>query len=240
METAVKEEEFDIAAIATQNVERSKEELRVGTIDEEQFLSFSIDKDLYGIDIMHVKEILSYTDIARVPMTPDYIKGVMNLRGSVVPVIDLARRFHQRGRDVTRLTCIIVIEVEQAVGEPVDIGMVVDSVDKVVSIAKTNMEKSPEFGTKIKPEFLQFMGKVEESFVPVLNLANVLNLDELSKFDIAKEKFQSLEKKMKKASELEKSKIALEETNEETKKEINQKITDEENTQANKEKVNKN
>ena len=194
---ATAEKEFDIAALATRDVERSKEDARAGLTSEDQFLTFTIKNDLYGIDILHIKEILSYTNIAKVPMTPDYLKGVMNLRGNVVPVIELARRFSQATEPLTKLSCIIIIEVDQTVGEPVDIGIVVGSVDKVVAIAKVDMEKSPEFGTKIRPEFIKFMGKVEDSFVPVLSIPHVLNMEELAKFDIAYEKFHKLEKKMK-------------------------------------------
>ncbi|MDH5716458.1 MAG: chemotaxis protein CheW [Spirochaetia bacterium] len=201
METTT-EEEFDIAALATESVERSKEELREGTVNEQQFLTFTIKNDLYGIDILHVKEILSHIEIARVPMTPEYIKGVMNLRGNVVPVIDLAKRFEQKTSQITRLTCIIVIELRQeGLEEKTDIGIVVDTIDQVVGIAENNMEKSPEFGAKIRPEFIDFMGKVEDSFIPVINITKVLNIEELSNFDIAKNKLNTEKKKLIKEAE---------------------------------------
>jgi len=147
--------------------------------DENKFLTFNLTGDIFGINILVIKEILEYGEITHIPMVPDYIRGVINLRGSVVPVIDLASRINGTQAPVDRRTCIVIIEVEHD-ERTIDIGVVVDAVSEVLHISKENIEPAPSFGAKIRTDFISGMGKIKEKFVVLLNVASVLSIDELA------------------------------------------------------------
>ena len=148
-------------------------------MDQQQFLTFVSAGETFGISILAIKEILEYGHLTHVPMMPDYVRGVMNLRGSVVPVIDLSSRM---GRDVTassKRTCIVIVEVEHD-DEVLDIGVVVDAVNEVIEIPAESIEAAPPFGASIRTDFIAGMGRIDDKFVVLLDVGNVLSIEELS------------------------------------------------------------
>lgn len=152
----------------------------VMTDEELQYLTFVLNGEMFAIGIMSIKEIIEYGSLTEVPMMPDFIRGVINLRGSVVPVIDLSARFGRKVTEVSRRTCIVIIEAEATDGTKQDIGVMVDSVSEVLEIPKSEIEPPPAFGAKIRVDFIQGMGKVAGEFVIILNANKVLSVDELS------------------------------------------------------------
>ena len=147
------------------------------TADRSQYLSFSLAGGEYGIEILNVKEILQYEDITRVPSTPAWMRGVINVRGSVVPVIDLAVKFGFAETPVTKRTCILVFETNID-GIPTVLGLMTDSVTAVIELAPADIEETPSFDTRVSVEYLLGMGKVGKGFVLLLDLAKVLSADE--------------------------------------------------------------
>lgn len=142
-------------------------------------LTFSVSDDVYGVGISSVKEIIEYPSLTSVPMTPDFIRGVINLRGNVVPVIDLAVRLGKDSRKSGKRSCVIIVELE-ADGEMSDVGFVVDAVNEVVDIDDNDIEAAPSFGAKIRADFISGMGKRNDNFIIILELERVLSIDELS------------------------------------------------------------
>ena len=146
--------------------------------EEAQYLTFLLGGEMYAIGILHIKEIIEYGSLTEVPMMPAFIRGVINLRGAVVPVADLAARFGRKQTEITRRTCIVIIEVETD-EEKHDIGVVVDAVSEVLEIPDAEIEPPPSFGTRIRADFINGMGKVKGKFVIILSVNNVLTLDDL-------------------------------------------------------------
>ena len=150
------------------------------TIEEDhQYLTFLLGGEMFAIAILNIKEIIEYGSLTEVPMMPSFIRGVINLRGSVVPVVDLSSRFGRSRTEVSRRTCIVIIEVENG-DEKHDIGVMVDSVSEVLEIPRSEIEPPPAFGAKIRVDFMAGMGKVAGKFVIILNANKVLSVDELS------------------------------------------------------------
>ena len=143
-----------------------------------QYLTFRLDNESYGIEVSQVREILDKSSITKVPRTPDYMLGVINLRGSVVPVIDLRAKFELGAIEKTRDTCIIVLEIMQD-GEPLIIGTQSDSVQEVVDIASDQIEPPPTIGTSLDIEFIQGMAKHNDDFVMILNIDRIFSATEL-------------------------------------------------------------
>ena len=154
------------------------------TQEPQQYLTFMLGGEVFAIGILHIKEIIEYGQLTTVPMMPTFIRGVINLRGSVVPVIDLSVRFGRAPVEVTRRTCIVIIEINNG-DEHQDIGVVVDSVSEVLEIPASQVEPAPAFGAKIRTDFIQGMGKVNERFVIILNVLNVLSVEEMSQLTMA-------------------------------------------------------
>jgi purine-binding chemotaxis protein CheW len=148
------------------------------TQDQQQYLTFMLGGEVFAIGILAIKEIIEYGNLTEVPMMPDYIRGVINLRGSVVPVVDLSARFGRKNTELTRRTCIVIIEVASDQEKQV-IGVVVDAVNEVLEIQAEQIEPPPAFGAKIRTDFIRGMGKVEGKFVIILNVDNVLSIDDL-------------------------------------------------------------
>lgn len=146
---------------------------------QNQFLTFQLSGETYGLAILGIKEILEYESITHIPRVPSYIHGVINIRGSVVPVINLANRLGRDSEDVGRRTCIVIAEVLHE-EEPMDVGIVIDAVNEVLEIPATEIEPAPSFGARIRTDFIMGMGKVHDSFVILLNVEKVLSIDELS------------------------------------------------------------
>jgi len=152
--------------------------------DVNQYLTFILGGEVYGVSILVIKEILEYHEPTMVPMMPDFIRGVINLRGSVVPVVDLSLRLGKTSTEVAKRTCVVIIEIQHE-EERMEIGVVVDAVNEVLDIAPENIEAAPNFGAKIRTDFINGMGKVDEEFVVLLNIDHVLSIEELSMLDSA-------------------------------------------------------
>ncbi len=149
-------------------------------LQQQQFLTFMLSGETYAIGILHIKEIIEYGQVTAVPMMPEFIRGVINLRGRVVPVVDLAARFGQKTTAVGKRTCIVILEIEADSDERQDIGVVVDAVNEVLEIPQEEVEPAPAFGAKIRTDFIQGMGKVSGRFVIILNVNRVLSAEELA------------------------------------------------------------
>lgn len=145
----------------------------------DQYLTFMLGGEVFAIGILSIKEIIEYSSLTEVPMMPACIRGVINLRGAVVPVIDIAVRFGRGAAPVTKRTCIVIIEVT-ANGERQDVGVIVDAVNEVLEIPIADIEPPPTFGAQIRTDFMRGMGKVNQKFVILLDVNHVLKLDELA------------------------------------------------------------
>ena len=143
-----------------------------------QYLTFMLGGDAYAIGILSIKEIIEYTPMTEVPLMPACIRGVINLRGAVVPVMDLQVRFTQPANPVTKRTCIVIVEVSTPEGQQV-MGVVVDAVNEVLDIDSADIAPPPAFGTRIRTDFISGMAKVRGKFVVVLDVNRVLDLDDL-------------------------------------------------------------
>lgn len=147
-------------------------------VQSQQYLTFVLAGEVFAIGILAIKEIIEYNSPTSVPMMPGYLRGVINLRGLVVPVIDLAVRFGRPASPVTKRTCIVIVEIELD-GERYDIGAVVDAVNAVVEIAPGEIEPPPSFGARIRADFIAGMGKIDGRFVILLDPKHVLAPAEL-------------------------------------------------------------
>ncbi len=143
-----------------------------------QFLSFRISGEEYGVGILRVREIIEYDTVTRVPGTPPSIRGVINLRGHVVPVIDLVVRFGGPPTRVSRRTCIVIVELEVE-GESTPMGIIADEVCEVVDFHDGDIEEAPSFGTAVKVDYLIGMGKSGKNFVLLLDIDKVLRTSDL-------------------------------------------------------------
>ena len=143
-----------------------------------QYLTFVLSTEVFAMGILAIKEIIEYTDLTTVPMTPEYVRGVINLRGAVVPVLDLSVRFGRPPSPVTKRTCIVIVEVEAA-GERHDMGLVVDTVNAVLDIPAQDIEPPPAFGAQVRTDYIQGMAKVNNRFVILLDVTRVLATEEL-------------------------------------------------------------
>lgn len=138
-----------------------------------KYLTFALGKEEYGLEILKVREIIGFMDITAVPQTPGYVKGVINLRGQVIPVIDLRAKFCMQTTETTEETCIIVVEITQQ-GRKFSTGIVVDHVSEVLDIEGNNIEDAPQFGSTVDTAFILGMGKVGESVKILLDIDKVL------------------------------------------------------------------
>jgi len=168
-------EESTMPALATTN-ELIAEMEGLGS----KYLTFRIGGELLGTDIDSIQEIIEYTAMTRVPLTPSHIRGVSNLRGKVIPIVDMAVRLGKASNsEITKRTCIIIVEMEDD-GEQIDIGFVVDEVEEVLDIHASNIEPAPQFGTDIPSDYINGMGKVNGKFVILLSLNEILSIKDLS------------------------------------------------------------
>jgi len=144
-----------------------------------QYLTFLVGGERLGLNINEVNEIIEISNMTRVPMTPDYIQGVINLRGSVVPVVDLSARLGHKVSDIGKRSCIVLVEltVEE---EKQTLGMLVDQVDEILDIPAEKIQLAPEFGADIRTEFIQAMGRVGDDFIILLDVSRVLSVSELT------------------------------------------------------------
>jgi purine-binding chemotaxis protein CheW len=147
--------------------------------DAVQYLTFFAGDERFALDILEVKELIEVSNMTRVPMTPEFIRGVINLRGSVVPVVDLASRLGRTRSDLTKRSCIVLVEIELDEAHQT-IGMLVDEVNEILQIPQDHIQPPPNFGTDIRTDFIQAMGEVEGEFLILLNISHVLSVEELS------------------------------------------------------------
>jgi purine-binding chemotaxis protein CheW len=151
---------------------------------EGKYLTFTMAEEEYGIGILKIKEIIGMMPITTVPQTPEFVKGVINLRGKVIPVVDLRLRFGMDSIDYTERTCIIVVEIEGQSGT-VMIGIVVDSVSEVLNIKGDDIEETPTFGTKLNTDYILGMAKVEGGVKILLDIDRVLSAEEIANLEKA-------------------------------------------------------
>jgi purine-binding chemotaxis protein CheW len=144
----------------------------------EQYLTFRIRDEEYAVSILRVREIIEYETVTRVPTTPAHIRGVINLRGAVLPVVDLAAKFGHAESALTRTTCIVVVETALR-GDTVVVGLLADAVSQVIDLAADQIEPPPAFGTHIRVDFLVGMAKIDGRLALVLDLDRVLSPVEL-------------------------------------------------------------
>ena len=153
--------------------------MAVETITETtQYLTFKLEEELFALDIGKVREVLDFTTITKVPQTPDYMRGVINLRGSVVPVVDLRLKFGMVMAEQTVNTCVIIVEVELD-GEKVVMGAMADAVQEVLDLEPDQIDPPPRIGTKLNTEFIKGMGKHAEQFIIILDIDKVFTSGEL-------------------------------------------------------------
>ena len=146
---------------------------------EGKYLTFTLAEEEYGIGILKIKEIIGMMRITTVPQTPEFVRGVINLRGKVIPVIDLRLRFGMKEMDYTDRTCIVVVEIE-GTSDTVMIGVVVDSVSEVLNIKGEEIEEAPTFGSKLNIDYILGMAKMEGGVKVLLDIDRVLKQDEVA------------------------------------------------------------
>lgn len=150
-----------------------------GNDSQEQYLTFKLGKQMFGIGIMQIKEIIEYGEVTEIPMMPEFIRGVINLRDHAVPVLSLQERFNQPCSEIHKRTCIVILEISN--GDHVqNIGVIVDTVSEVLNIPASHIEASPRFNTDIDTEFIKGIGKVDDKFIILLDINKVLSSHEIS------------------------------------------------------------
>lgn len=147
--------------------------------DASQFLTFILDNEAYGVEILRVQEIKGWTPVTRIPNTPEYMQGVLNLRGTIVPIVDMRMRFNLEIIDYTAITVIIVLSVKSDNGERV-IGLVVDSVSDVIDVNDKDIKPTPDFGTTLNTEFINGLATSAENMVMLLDVDKLLSVDEMN------------------------------------------------------------
>jgi len=150
-----------------------------GTATTTQYLTFKLADEIFALDISKVREVLDFTSITRVPRTPEFMRGVINLRGSVVPVADLRLKFGMTRTEKTVNTCVIIVEVTVD-NETTILGALADSVQEVLELGAENIEPAPKIGTRLNTEFIRGMGKQNETFIIILDIDKVFSIDELA------------------------------------------------------------
>lgn len=162
----------------SENKERDQDRYSKKLDNNGQYLSFTLGKEEYGVDILRVQEIRSWEPVSRIPNVPSYEKGVVNLRGSIVPIIDLRERFKLKSADYTLLTVVVVLQTGDS-KKLRTMGVVVDSVSDVISVDQTKIQNAPDFGTKISNEFINGLVSVNERMVMLLDVDKLLQLEDL-------------------------------------------------------------
>ena len=146
---------------------------------EGKYLTFNLMDEFYGVSVNWILQIIAIPDITKIPKTPIFVKGVINLRGKIIPVIDLRIKFMLPEKEYDERTSIIIVKIKTEHGE-INIGIIVDKVIEVLDIHENEIEKTPAFGTNIEMQFIHGMAKVKQKVVSLLNIANILTSEELS------------------------------------------------------------
>lgn len=145
----------------------------------EQYLTFTLGDEVFATDIRTVREIIQHATMTVVPLMPRFVRGVINLRGAVVPVIDLQSRFGRANSVVGKKTCIVIFDASTE-GEKVELGLLVDAVSEVIQIGPAHIEAAPQFGTSIQRDYIKGIGKVDGAFIVILDLERALNIDDMA------------------------------------------------------------
>ena len=164
--------------VAQNNLGRNYMENEEETGEVSQYVTFSLGSEEYGIEIMKVQEIIGYQGFTRIPNVPEFIKGVLNLRGTVVPVVDLRKKFSMEEKEYTKFTVIIILE---AVGRIM--GIIVDAISDVISLTSQNIQDAPSFNVNVRTDFIQGMGRKDDILVILLDMDKVLSQAELDAID---------------------------------------------------------
>ena len=146
-----------------------------------KYLTFTLNHESYGIDVLKVREIIRQTPITAMPQMPQHLRGVINLRGKIIPVMDLRLRFNFAEATTTERTCIIVVQVKAADGKTTQMGLVVDAVEEVVNIANAEIEETPNFGGQIDTDYILGMAKIKDSVKALLDIDKVVGAEALKK-----------------------------------------------------------
>lgn len=163
---------------STELIRQSGQNARTGTKEiAEKYLIFILDKEVYGLELLKVREIIGLMDITEVPRTPEEVKGVVNLRGKVIPIIDLRIKFGLEVAEATEETCVVVVDL----GE-VEIGVIIDEVSEVLDIPAKNIEEAPCFTGRVEDNFILGMGKTDDNVIILLNINQVLSMEGLGGF----------------------------------------------------------
>ncbi len=144
-----------------------------------QYLTYSLGEEVFAMDIRAVREIIQYATMTTVPLMPDFVRGVINLRGQVVPVIDLQSRLGRSTAKVGKKTCIIIFDASRE-GEKLELGLMVDAVSEVIEIADAHIEPAPQFGASIRRDFIRGMGKVDGEFIVILEPERALDIEDMA------------------------------------------------------------
>jgi len=147
--------------------------------ESQQFLTFILDDEAYGVEILRVQEIKGWTPVTRIPNTPEYMQGVLNLRGTIVPIVDMRMRFKLKHVEYTPITVVIVLSVKSESGERV-IGLVVDSVSDVIDVAAQDVKPTPDFGTSLNTKFINGIATSNDTMVMLLDVDKLLSVEEMS------------------------------------------------------------
>ncbi len=150
-----------------------------GIMEMTQYLTFKLENEVFALDISKVREVLDFTTVTKVPKTPEFMRGVINLRGTVVPVVDLNLKFGRNKTEKTVNTCIIITEVTVD-DETTVLGALADSVQEVMDLEPGQIEAAPRIGTRLNTDFIRGMGKRDNSFVIILDIDKVFSIDELA------------------------------------------------------------
>ncbi len=150
-----------------------------GMAETTQYLTFKLDEEIFALDIGKVREVLDFTTVTKVPQTPEFMRGVINLRGSVVPVVDMRLKFGMSRTEKTVHTCIIIAEITID-SETTVLGALADSVQEVIDLEPDSIEPAPKIGTRLNTEFIRGMGKRDSNFIMILDIDKVFSEGELS------------------------------------------------------------
>ena len=156
----------------------SEKDSEQAVVKSEKYLTFNLSGEQYGLEILRVKEIIGLMEITRVPRIPDFVRGVINLRGKVIPIIDLRKKFDMESTEDTEQTCIIVVDIMQE-NVSLQMGIVVDSVSEVLDINEDSVEETPTFGTSVSTVFIKGIAKTKGGVKILLNIEEVLTTNEL-------------------------------------------------------------
>jgi len=157
-----------------------------GIMETTQYLTFKLGDEVFAVDISKVREVLDFTSVTKVPRTPDFMRGVINLRGSVVPVVDMRLKFGMSETEKTVNTCIIIVEISLD-NETTILGALADSVQEVIDLEPDQIEPAPRIGTRLKTEFIKGMGKKDDHFIMILDIDKIFSSEELALVQGAKD-----------------------------------------------------